>query len=77
VTCTRCGACCQDVHLVNLPAKPGTTVCLHLLEDNSCAIYDERPEVCRVTNWEETVPACNWLQELKGIDKKFRLEIVK
>jgi len=48
--CTRCGACCRRVgqspmtkHLAGADGR-----CVHLTTDNACAIYDSRPDICRV-----------------------------
>lgn len=49
--CTRCGLCCQQVHLSDetrfLDRGDGTC---RYFEDGSrgCAIYVERPDTCRV-----------------------------
>lgn len=50
--CTKCGACCKLVpdnllSIFSLPKSP-TGGCGHLKEDNSCAIYDNRPDICSV-----------------------------
>jgi Fe-S-cluster containining protein len=34
--CHKCGACCRVVN------------CLHLTDECLCAIYDARPDICRV-----------------------------
>lgn len=49
--CTQCGLCCQHVHLSEetrfLDRGDGT--CRHYSGVNrSCAIYDTRPDICRV-----------------------------
>lgn len=49
--CTRCGLCCQHVDLSHetrfLDRGDGT--CRHYEhESRGCAIYDERPDICRV-----------------------------
>ncbi len=48
--CTRCGACCRAIGA--LPEMReydlGNGVCKHLTPDNECAIYDERPALCRI-----------------------------
>ena len=49
--CTRCGLCCQHVHLSDetrfLDRGDGT--CRHYdAASKSCSIYEERPDVCRV-----------------------------
>jgi Fe-S-cluster containining protein len=56
--CTKCGACCKLVpdsalQFFQLPrAKNGG--CGHLNDDNSCAIYDTRPDICNVQkSWKQ------------------------
>lgn len=50
--CSKCGACCKLIpdpvlKIYGLPrSKNGG--CGHLLADNSCSIYDARPDVCNV-----------------------------
>jgi Fe-S-cluster containining protein len=44
--CTRCGACCVAPDIAALD-KPLGVRCLHLTSENLCAVYDDRPEVCR------------------------------
>ena len=48
--CSGCGACCRRVNILpNFPEpinEDGS--CSHLQEDNSCAIYEDRPEICHV-----------------------------
>ena len=45
-TCTRCGACCVAPDIAAL-GKPLGVRCPHLGPDNLCAVYDDRPSVCR------------------------------
>jgi Fe-S-cluster containining protein len=40
----NCGVCCI---LFSSDWKKAYEPCEHLTEDRRCAIYDERPEVCR------------------------------
>ena len=56
--CTSCGACCEDVRWA-LPdlMVPGTTRCKHLREDKLCAIYEDRPWICKMSNFQEAVHA--------------------
>lgn len=83
--CTRCGLCCRDVDKVPQTAHfdRGDGTCIHLVElvgdpgsqpEYSCAIYEDRPEVCRVDfgrpeavspEWwyRQTEAACRVLQE--------------
>lgn len=45
--CSGCGACCREVRGL-LPAKADGS-CVNLMPDmKTCAIYDSRPDVCRV-----------------------------
>ena len=44
--CTRCGACCVAPDIAAL-GKPLGVRCPHLGEDNLCAIYEDRPDICR------------------------------
>lgn len=45
-TCTKCGACCVAPDIAALD-KPLGLRCPHLGEDNLCAVYQDRPAVCR------------------------------
>ncbi len=47
-----CGACCIAISISGpLPLHPGGKKaglrCAHLLTDNTCSIYNDRPRVCR------------------------------
>jgi Fe-S-cluster containining protein len=44
--CRKCGTCCTapDIKTLN---KPLGVRCAHLDEQGLCAVYDERPAVCR------------------------------
>ena len=44
--CTRCGACCVAPDIAALD-KPLGLRCPHLTADNLCAVYDQRPRICR------------------------------
>ncbi len=48
--CKQCGACCRVAgHVAELAHwDRGDGACRHLTEANLCAIYEERPRVCRV-----------------------------
>jgi len=55
-----CGACCIAPSISSpIPGMPGGKPagvrCIHLTEDNRCAIYDQRPKVCRDFQAEELV----------------------
>ena len=56
----QCGACCIGPSISSpIPGmsdgKPGGIRCIHLQEDYSCGIYDDRPKVCRDFMAEELV----------------------
>lgn len=54
--CSGCGACCRRVSRMkgfdpDWILEDGS--CMHLLEDNSCTIYEDRPLFCQVDgDWE-------------------------
>lgn len=56
----HCGACCTapsiSSSIPGMPdGKPAGVTCIHLKEDYSCGIYDDRPKVCRDFKAEELV----------------------
>lgn len=49
--CTQCGLCCQNVHLAEQTRflDRGDGTCRHYSQSSKgCAIYAERPDICRV-----------------------------
>jgi Fe-S-cluster containining protein len=46
IECTKCGACCVAPDNSSL-GKPLGVRCEHLLPDNLCAVYENRPQICR------------------------------
>ena len=44
--CTMCGACCVAPDIAGLD-KPLGLRCRHLTESLLCAIYENRPQICR------------------------------
>ncbi len=44
--CTRCGACCVAPDISSM-GKPLGERCPHLTADNLCAVYENRPQICR------------------------------
>ena len=44
--CTRCGACCVAPDIAALD-KPLGVRCPHLTAENLCAVYEDRPQICR------------------------------
>lgn len=76
--CTKCGACCRRVgsspYSEHLAGRDGR--CRHLNADNTCSIYEQRPDVCRVDlmlerfgipkhfGYEANAALCNrWMRE--------------
>lgn len=50
--CEKCGLCCKtladsQLEALGLPRAEGGG-CGHLLADNTCAIYKDRPDLCNV-----------------------------
>ncbi len=81
--CSGCGACCrrigwmpeEELEKHGLVAD-ATGACINLLPDNSCEIYEDRPDICRVdvqakqadvdidTYYRENIRLCNeWMDE--------------
>lgn len=46
MACTLCGACCVAPDIAALD-KPVGMRCPHLTEENLCAVYERRPQICR------------------------------
>ncbi|MGF6989786.1 Fe-S-cluster containining protein [Lachnospiraceae bacterium PM6-15] len=48
--CSKCGLCCQHIDMISELSKydSGNGRCKYLTEDNLCAIYADRPEICNV-----------------------------
>ncbi len=44
--CSKCGACCVAPDISSLGKALGVR-CPHLKDDNLCAIYENRPQICR------------------------------
>lgn len=44
--CTQCGACCVAPDISAL-GKPLGVRCPHLLPNNRCGVYENRPRICR------------------------------
>ena len=79
--CTKCGACCLDVRGLGLPLGSDGRRCSNLTSGLTCAVYEDRPEICRVDRmrppgmaWEEwhriNTEACGELQRAYGIDSE-------
>lgn len=63
--CDGCGICCK--HIGHIPQlrhfDNGYGRCVHLGEDNLCAIYDKRPEICNVALMYEKHYKAQYTQE--------------
>lgn len=46
--CSKCGACCRRAGLMGIMPQREDGACIHLAEDNTCKIYETRPDICRV-----------------------------
>ena len=55
--CTKCGLCCQNVHLNDLYKNldRGDGVCKNLTEFMTCGTYDNRPIMCRIDEAYDTI----------------------
>lgn len=68
----------------------GDGICKYLTHDKKCAIYEERPDVCRIDKMYKKVyykyfskrefyiknaQMCNFLQEIHNIDESYRINI--
>lgn len=55
--CEQCGLCCK--HLEMIPQlkefDSGDGRCIHLMDNNLCAIYENRPDICNVSKMYELV----------------------
>ena len=85
--CTQCGACCRRAYLVpELKTKPNGH-CVNLAEDNTCDIYETRPDICRnevvakKLGFDEDlyvslgIQACNnWMKE-DGMNESYLIQI--
>ena len=52
--CSKCGACCRRAGKLGLMPKREDGACIHLADDNTCKIYETRPEFCRVDKMAES-----------------------
>lgn len=93
--CTQCGACCRRALFVVAatglddwaPGFADNGACAALQVDNTCAIYETRPLLCRVDemrehhgaderDWYEANAAqCNTMQVEDGTPETFRVRL--
>ncbi len=45
--CSSCGACCATAGSDGRMPNRGDGACVHLTDENLCAIFDDRPDICR------------------------------
>jgi len=93
--CSKCGACCRRAGNWSngiVPVKADGS-CGHLLPDDTCGIYDERPVVCNVTRgyvelfsgggltekefFRLNSMVCNEMIRADGLDSKFLIDLEK
>ena len=89
--CSKCGACCKNIAGLGLPHN-GDGVCTNLdQKSNTCSIYEDRPEICRVDGIYEkyfkrldvkkkdfyiyTTKACHDLIDKEKLDPKYKINI--
>jgi len=51
--CSKCGACCKRAGELGIMPQREDGACINLDVDNSCKIYETRPEFCRVNKMAE------------------------
>ena len=91
--CSGCGLCCQNISNVDELKEfdLGNGVCKYFnFLDNSCDIYETRPDICKVDKmfdikynqyfskeefYIENAKICNSMQDKYKIDKSFRVKI--
>ena len=87
--CSKCGACCRRAHMIDdfpEPLKPDGS-CVHLKDNNECAIYKDRPDVCRIGKSRDKFPyltdeeykelnirACNAMMDADGMDETYKIK---
>lgn len=64
-SCDKCGLCCRRVGQFAYMHEydRGDGVCKHLTDDNLCAIYDSRPDICNTDKMYERVFASKMSRE--------------
>ena len=89
--CSKCGACCRMAGRLGFMPQREDGACIHLDEDNTCKIYDTRPDICRVDKMSETVgrsmgmskveyfkfasECCNGMIKKENLDKKYLINV--
>jgi len=72
--CTSCGACCRRLNILpeEVIEKNGLSLndkghCTNLKEDNTCEIYEDRPEICIVDHSKWDLPKDKYYKEVASI----------
>jgi uncharacterized protein len=77
--CSQCGACCREAANLGLMPDRGDGACINLQQDNSCAIYETRPDICRVIgtkkDYIENTKVCHALIDYYDLDKKYKIDL--
>ncbi len=91
--CTSCGLCCQNIADITelKDFNLGNGVCKHFnLINNSCNIYDNRPDICKVDKmfeikyfkyftkkdfYIENAKVCNELQNQYKLNDSYKVKI--
>jgi Fe-S-cluster containining protein len=87
--CTKCGACCQRAGAAGLMPSKADGSCLYLNTDNTCSVYDKRPDFCSIDKmykkrqlimskkdyYKLTAKICNKFIEEDGLDDKFKIDL--
>jgi|TARA_R100000084_G_scaffold92154_2_gene46026 hypothetical protein len=91
--CSSCGACCRFIGKINgakygLPTKKDGS-CANLI-GNICSIYDDRPDICRVSKmhgksilqtkkeyFKEVTKICHELIDIEGLDESYKIDLKK
>lgn len=76
--CTKCGACCKSLegHPLTTHLDRGDGTCKHLREDNTCRIYETRPDICRVDKMQPAVmTTVEWHRRNKHACRQLHLHV--
>lgn len=101
--CTGCGSCCKRIdrlidninlfpkeqqELLHFPYKHEDGVCENLMEDNKCAIYENRPLICNIDKFIEVfeldkiqfytdnINVCNKIMDEDGVSNELRIKFM-
>ena len=63
--CSKCAACCKVAGKFEKDFYNGKNMECKYLKDNLCSIYDKRPKICRVKDYNDEDNlnnACNYIR---------------